>query len=136
MHEEITAFLTLTEGDCVPGAALSSSHRSIIQSSMKPQEIGTVFDSPFVGKDMKGQSCQVACPPSHSTYMPGPGFKHGRSSSGAFPEEQRASHKPGEGSLSFGGAHTGCRGTSISHRKYIGSGALLLLWSEDAIQHS
>lgn len=45
--------------------------------------------------------------------MPGPGFKHGRSSSGALPEEQRASRKPGEGSLSFGGAHTGGGGPAF-----------------------
>ena len=42
-----------------------------------------------------------------------PGFKHGRSSSGALPEEQRASRKPGEGSLSFGGAHTGGGGPAF-----------------------
>lgn len=54
----------------MPGAALSASRGPIIQSSVRLQEVGAVFESPFVGKGMKGQSCQVACPPSHSTYMP------------------------------------------------------------------
>ena len=40
----------LTEGNCMPGAALNASRGPIIQSSVRPQEVGVVFESPFVGK--------------------------------------------------------------------------------------
>ena len=75
--------------------------------------------------------------PSVTQHVPAsPGLKRGQSCSGAFSEEQRAAHKPGEGSLSFGGAHTGCGGQAFHIVKYIGSGAQLLVRSEDASQHS
>ena len=34
----------------MPDAALSASRGPIIQSSVRPQEVGVVFESPFVSK--------------------------------------------------------------------------------------